>query len=135
MIVLDTSIWIEYFKQNPDYAPKIKKLLENREILAVECIFGELLQGAKSRRENELLTSYWESLPKCKRKNLWIDAGRYSAENKLHAKGIGLIDCAIIISARNHKAKIWSLDKKLTAVLKEDEIFTTSVYNQLFKID
>ena len=39
-------------------------LLENQKILAVECIFAELLQGAKSIRDRDILISYWENLPK-----------------------------------------------------------------------
>ena len=53
MIVIDTSVWIEFLRQNPLYASKVDELLENREVLAV---------------------------------------------------GIGLIDCAIIMSARKHHA-------------------------------
>jgi predicted nucleic acid-binding protein len=51
MIILDTSIWIEFLKNNSDYYSKVKDLLENRKVLAIECVFGELLQGAKSKRE------------------------------------------------------------------------------------
>ena len=123
MIIIDTSVWIEFLKQNSFYAPKVIELLENREVLAVEFIFGELLQGARNKREKKIITDYWKSLPKCSQDNIWIEAGHYSSEEKLFSKGIGLIDCAIIISARNHQAKIWSLDKKLNNILKEDEKF------------
>lgn len=123
MVVLDTSIWIEFLKQNPLYTIEVKKLLENREILIVECIFAELLQGAKSKREIELLMDYWNNLPKCSKENIWIDAGKYSSENKLFSKGIGLIDCVIVLAARRHYAKVWSLDKKLNNILEDDEKF------------
>lgn len=123
MIVLDTSVWIEFLKQNPEYTPKVKELLENREVLAVECIFGELLQGAKSKREIKLLMEYWKNLPKCSSLNLWIDAGKYSSENKLFSKGVGIIDCAIVLAARRHYAKIWSIDKKFNNILDEKEKF------------
>jgi len=49
MIILDTSVWIEHLKNNQAFFPKTSKLLESREILAVECIFGELLQGVKKK--------------------------------------------------------------------------------------
>ena len=127
MIVIDTSVWIEFLKQNPLYAPKITELLENREVLAVEFIFGELLQGVKNKREKRIITDYWKSLPKCSQENVWIEAGNYSSENKLFSKGIGLIDCAIIVSSRKHQAKIWSLDKKLNNILEEEEKFVYSI--------
>jgi len=39
-------------------------LSENREVLAVECIFGELLQGAKNKQEKEIILDFWKYLPK-----------------------------------------------------------------------
>jgi predicted nucleic acid-binding protein len=130
MIIIDTSVWIEFLKQKTIYTPKITELLENREVFAVEFIFGELLQGARNKREKKIITDYWKNLPKCSQENVWIEAGNYSSENKLFSKGIGLIDCAIIVSARKHQAKIWSLDKKLNNILEEEEKFEYSIQPQ-----
>jgi predicted nucleic acid-binding protein len=130
MIIIDTSVWIEFLKQKTLYTAKVIELLENREVLAVEVIFGELLQGAKNKREKRIINDYWKSLPKCSQDNVWIEAGKYSSENKLFSKGIGLIDCAIVVSARNHLAKIWSLDKKLNNILKEEEKFVYNIQPQ-----
>ncbi|HQO41097.1 MAG TPA: PIN domain-containing protein [Spirochaetota bacterium] len=123
MIILDTSVWIEFLKNNPEYYSKVKYLLGNQQVLAVECIFGELLQGAKNKREVEIISLYWESLPKVKTENGWIQAGIYSSVNKLTSKGVGIIDSYIITAARNNNARIWSLDKKLNSLLKKEEIF------------
>jgi predicted nucleic acid-binding protein len=123
MIIIDTSIWIEFFKQNVQYSGHITKLLETQKILAVECIFGELLQGVRNNREREIINMYWENLPKCKDDAVWIEAGNYSSEHKLVSKGVGLIDTVILISARRNKARVWTLDKKLAGILKSEEIF------------
>jgi len=129
MIILGTSVWIEFFKNNPGYYPFIKSLLENQKILALECIFAELLQGAKNKREIDIISLYWDNLPKYIKSNEWIEAGIYSSQHGLYSKSIGLIDCVIIVSARNAKARIWSLDKKLNSVLKKDELYKgTSIY-------
>lgn len=123
MIILDTSIWIEFLTLNPDYFDKIKDLLENQKILSIECIFAELLQGAKNTRERNVLISYWNCLPKCSTDNIWIEAGIYSSENKLISKGVGIIDCVILLSANRHNAKICTLDKNLKKILKKEIIF------------
>lgn len=123
MIILDTSIWIEFLKGNPQYFSIIGRLLEDQKVIAVECIFGELLQGTKSKKEREIIKAYWKNLPKVENTGLWIEAGEYSSENNLISKGIGLIDAAIIIAANRSNAKIWSLDKKLNSILKKDEQF------------
>ena len=51
MIILDTSVWIEHLKKNQIFFDKICELLESGEVLAVECIFGELLQRVKNKNE------------------------------------------------------------------------------------
>jgi len=51
MIIPDTSVWIEFLKGNEPYFSQLKELLERNEVMGVECIFGELLQGAKNSRE------------------------------------------------------------------------------------
>ncbi len=124
MIILDTSIWIEFLKGNSEYFNKIKLLLENQKILAIECIFAELLQGAKNKRERDIIQSYWENLPKVNHENILIEAGIYSSTNNMFSKGVGLIDCAIIIAAKKINAKIWSLDKKMNSVLKKIEMYS-----------
>jgi len=120
MIILDTSVWIEHLKNNQNYFPKICKLLESGEILAVECVFGELLQGVKNKKEEEIILKYWEHLPKKKYRDIIIKAGIYSKNNKLLDSGVGLIDSIIIMHGIKSKSKIWTLDKKLIRVLPEE---------------
>ena len=117
MIILDTSIWIEHLKNNQHYFPKICKLLESKEVLAVECIFGELLQGVKYKKEKEVILKFWEHLPKEKYENIIVEAGEYSSKNKLLDQGVGLIDSIIIMHGIKSNSKIWTLDKKLLKVL------------------
>jgi len=121
MIILDTSVWIEFLKGKGPYFTAVKTLLENRQILAMECVFGELLQGAKNKRERETIVLYWNNLPKINDEEIWIEAGEYSSAHRRISKGVGLIDCVIIVAARRENARIWSIDKKLNFLLKKEE--------------
>ena len=123
MIILDTSVWIEHLKTNQDYYPKICKLLENMNVLAVECVFGKLLQGVKNKKEKEVILKFWEHLPKKRYEAIIIEAGEYSAKNKLLDHGVGLIDSIIIMHGIKSNAKIWTLDKKLLRVLPEELMY------------
>jgi predicted nucleic acid-binding protein len=123
MIIIDTSVWIEFLKGNKAYFPKICKLMEYREILAVECIFGELLQGVKNKREHEIIKKYWEYLPKEKYENIIIEAGEYSAQNKLLDYGVGLIDAIILMHAIKSKTRIWTLDKKFQKITPQELMY------------
>jgi predicted nucleic acid-binding protein len=119
MIILDTSVWIEYLKNNQNYFPKISRLLESMEVLAVECVFGELLQGVKSDFENEIIRNYWTHLPKEYYENIIIEAGSYSAKNKLPDQGVGLIDAIILMYGIKSDSKIWTLDGKFLRIIPE----------------
>ena len=52
------KLCIEHLKKNQIYFEKICELLESGEVLAVECIFGELLQGIKNKNEKEIIKKY-----------------------------------------------------------------------------
>ena len=120
MIILDTSIWIEHLRNNPVYFQVIKNYMENREILAVECVFGELLQGVKKQSEKEIIINYWTHLPKEYYENIIIEAGNYSAQNKLLDHGVGLIDAIILMHGIRSNSKIWTLDTKFLNVIPEE---------------
>ena len=120
MIILDTSVWIEHLKNNQNYFPKICKLLETGEILAVECVFGELLQGVKKKFEKEIILKFWKHLPKENFENIIIEAGKYSAENNLLDHGVGLIDVIILVHGIKSHSKIWTLDNKFLKVIPQE---------------
>jgi predicted nucleic acid-binding protein len=118
MTILDTSIWIEYFKKNEDYKLIIDNLLREKKVLAFDFIFGELLQGAREHEKSKII-SLWEILPKANISGIGFYAGKYSMENKLWDKGVGLIDCAIIYTTIESKSLLWTLDKKILSFLDE----------------
>lgn len=122
-IIADTSIWIEFLKYNKNIFFTFREKLENQEIFAVECVFGELLQGTKTNNEQKVIISYWDCLPKLKETGVWIKAGSYSSENNFINKGIGLIDCVLIILAKENNLRVWTLDKKLSMVLDKGLIY------------
>jgi predicted nucleic acid-binding protein len=124
MIILDTSVWIEFLKHNAKYYSVISQLLENREILAVECVFGELLQGVKNKYEKEIVLNYWKYLPKEKYDEIIIEAGNYSNKNKLPDKGVGLIDAIILMHGIKSSSTIWTLDKKFQKIIPEELKYT-----------
>ena len=47
--------------------------------LYVECVFGELLQGVKSKSEQEIIYSFWRHLPKENYENIILEAGELYA--------------------------------------------------------
>lgn len=117
MIIVDTSVWIEYLKGNEHYSSVLPKYLKDRHVVAISAVFGELLQGVKNKREYEIIMGFWESLPKIKEDDLFIEAGNLSNEYKLYNAGVGLIDTYLLAAAINNDYALWSLDKKLNKAI------------------
>ncbi|MBF0106697.1 MAG: PIN domain-containing protein [Deltaproteobacteria bacterium] len=123
MIIPDTSVWIEFFRGNALIHHTLTSEIERQNINAVECVFAELLQGAKNKREIKIISEYWDYLPKIEWKGMWLEAGLLSAQGRYCSKGVGLIDAVIIACAKRSQSKIWTLDKKLRAVLSDANLF------------
>jgi predicted nucleic acid-binding protein len=123
MIIADTSIWIEYLQQHEPIATRLPILMEGQQILVAEPIFGELLQGSRKVREQHMILDFWENLPKWDERGIWVKAGQNSSKEQWSAKGVGLIDAFIITLARETHSQIWTLDKKLSKLLKPSELF------------
>ncbi|MBA7540807.1 hypothetical protein ES705_33110 [subsurface metagenome] len=128
MVILDTSVWIEFFKGNEPYFREVQKLIDTRSVFAIEPVFGELLQGALSKRERDYILKFWDYISKINEPELFIKAGDLSFKEKLVSKGIRLIDASIIFSAINNNYKLWTLDKKILHFLDKKQL-----YNPAFK--
>jgi predicted nucleic acid-binding protein len=124
MIIVDTSIWIEFFRLNPDYVLKLTPLLENRQVATLEPVFAELVYGSKSIKEKNVLMAYWNVLPKIRLPDGYLlDAAEFANSHNHQNLGIGLIDTILIKVTVENEAKLWTLDKKLIKWLNERFLF------------
>ncbi|MES0489496.1 MAG: PIN domain-containing protein [Leptospirales bacterium] len=123
MVLIDTSVWIEFLRGNGKFFNHVSELLESGNVHCVEAIFAELLQGANNKREIEIITAYWNNIHNSNEKGLWIESGKLSYEKKLFNKDVGIIDSMIIAYAIKYNIKVWSLDKKLLSILDRNLIY------------
>src|SRR3990172_11118899 len=123
MIIADTSVWIEFLKNNDPIFTFFEEKLNNREIIGIECVFGELLQGCADDHEIKIVKGFWENIPKTDEANVWIEAGEYAGRNNLISRGVGLIDSVTLVLGKRTKSKIWTLDKKLLKLLDKEIVF------------
>ena len=117
MVICDTSVWIEYFRGKNPYFDSVSALLSRREIIGLECVFGELLQGVMEKRERKVILECWDSLPKLSEAGLWLAAGEYAAIHRVSARGVGLVDAAIAVATLQTGSLLWTLDRTLAAVM------------------
>jgi hypothetical protein len=123
-VLIDTSIWIEFFKANPVYFETCLELMDFAEIFSLELIFAELIQGAKGNREIEMIDKFFGQMKILDAPGLIYEAGHYSRSYKLLDRGIGLIDSNIISTAIRFDLQIWTLDKKILGFLEAKNIYS-----------
>jgi predicted nucleic acid-binding protein len=129
MILIDTSVWIEFFRRNGEYPTRVLDLLENKQVVAYEPVFAELLYGARSRKDRDRILSFWELLPRIEfGSGSLMKAAEMAGREEYLQSGIGMIDAAIIQAVLDGNHQLWTLDKKITGRLDPDRL-----YKQIYK--
>ena len=111
-VIVDTSIWIEYFNKPKSNAGKsLENLLKKERVFIAGIILTELLQGAKIKKEFESILESMVALPFLETTiNTWIQSGRISFA--LRKKGIAtpITDLVIASLSLENNCKIFTLD-------------------------
>jgi len=124
MILIDTSVWIEFFKQKEDFVQEIQAMLKSQKVVTVEPIFSELLYGVRNSRERQIIEAYWKVLPRIEyTANSMIQAALFANSKDYHKLGIGLMDAIIIRSALGGKHLLWTLDERINRNLTQKQIY------------
>jgi predicted nucleic acid-binding protein len=122
-ILVDSSVWFEYFKRKEPYFKEVQMYLNTLSIKIIDPIIGEILQGALNQNELNFIKANIQYVPKIGIKELFEKAGMYSFENKLISKGIGLIDSCLIYTTIETNSLLWTLDKKIIKFLDEKYLY------------
>lgn len=120
MVLVDTSIWIDYFRSGKS-SSDLELLIDENLIVTNEIILAELIPYLKVKKQTEVikllnevnqtpLDIHWEEIIQLQVKCL-----------KSGANGVGIPDLIIAQNAKQNNCKIYSLDKHfrlLNKVLK-----------------
>ncbi|MQY69565.1 MAG: PIN domain-containing protein [Firmicutes bacterium] len=117
-ILVDTSIWVEYFNRpESEYAQRLAEFLEMEAVCVIGIILAELLQGAKTDAEFELLRKNLKVLPLLKEsEKTWEKVGKLSFELQRKGTVIPLTDCLIAVLAQENNCQVFTLDNHFTYV-------------------
>ncbi|MBI2355339.1 MAG: PIN domain-containing protein [Deltaproteobacteria bacterium] len=118
-VLLDTSVWIEFFRQREPYFGMVTRLIDDDHVVCCGIILAELMQGARSDKELDVLDDFlhvFAFMPETP--ELWAAAGKLSG--KLRRKGVtvGLSDCFIATAAASAKVQVATLDSHFEALCK-----------------
>jgi predicted nucleic acid-binding protein len=112
-ILIDTSVWIEYFRN------KSSPIAEKDEVYVPKIVIAELMQGAKTAREVSIIEDFFDAFHIIDQKeDSWIKAGRLSYSLKKKGKNIHLLDCYIAVIAQEYECKIFTINRHFTEIQK-----------------
>jgi len=124
MVLLDTSVWIEYFRQIEPVASQVSDLLADQQVITVEPVFSELMFGARDVKERNVIRTYWQILPRVEfKEDSMFEASSYAFDSDLFSSNVNLIDVVIIRSAQRGGHKLWTLNERVTGSLDSSQLF------------
>ncbi|HEX2676886.1 MAG TPA: PIN domain-containing protein [Polyangiales bacterium] len=119
MTLVDTSVWIEFFRGHEPVATQLEQLLDENEVAVCGPVAMELRRGIKSARERSrvmLLLGGCHELPQPA--HLWDEAGDLGfvlARRGVSAKSLDLV---IATYALSHDVTLFSTDSDFRAMKK-----------------
>jgi predicted nucleic acid-binding protein len=122
-VLVDTSVWIEFFRRREPYYSSVSKLMDHEKVCCIGIVLAELMQGAKSEKELGTIRDFLHVFDFLTGPaELWAGAGELSFALRRKGKSAGLSDCYIAAVARSAGVRIFTLDKHFIAIRKETGI-------------
>ena len=122
-MLVDTSVWIECFRGRDPGCSAVARWIDEDRVVCAGLVLGELLQGARSRREREALGGFpevFDFLPE----GHWLWAEAANLANRLRRRGttVGLADCYLAVSAASAGVRVATLDRHFEILAPETGI-------------
>ncbi|MDA8415351.1 MAG: PIN domain-containing protein [Desulfobacteraceae bacterium] len=122
-VVVDTSVWIEFFRKQEPYHSIVSRLIDDEQVYCCGIILAELMQGAKSDKELTVLDDFPRVFPFISETpQLWATAGKLSFQLRRKGVTIGLSDCYIAVAAASVRAQVATLDGHFKLLCKPAKI-------------
>jgi len=125
MVLVDTSVWIEYFKGNSISLP-LEKLIDFNNICINDLILAELIPSINHKKEDELKEILY-NISKVIIEVDWINIIHMQTQNlKNGIKNVGISDLIIAQNAIDNDIEIYAIDKhfRLMSEIHPIKIFT-----------
>lgn len=111
-VVIDTSLWIEYFKGSIPNASFVERLVLEERAVTTGLVLAELLQGVRSEQEGQMITEVFGGLPTLEiTTEIWKAAGHLAWALRRQGVTVPLADVALGTLALEHDLLMFSLDQ------------------------
>ena len=116
MVLIDTSVWLRGLAGREPFFQEISRLLEHKEALGHDLVYGELLIGDKGAR-HKLLKDY--QVIRYVETASHEQVVQLTKGKKLHGRGVSWIDVHLLASALLQKVPLWTADFSLHILADE----------------
>lgn len=111
MVVVDSTVWIDYLRFDSEIGRRLDELLERREVVLTGIVLAEILQGASGDKDHEQLQTALDAAVYVDiSKAAWIRVGRLARELRKAGQALPLTDLAIASVALEEDHELFTLD-------------------------
>ncbi len=116
-VLVDTSVFIEFFKGDSNVSKTVSYLLEQNRVVTTGIVIAELLQGMKNFREELSFDELFAELHSIEvSTNIWIKAGRTALYLRKKGITLPLTDVAIAVLSIENNLQVFTRDKHFKQV-------------------
>jgi hypothetical protein len=117
-VLIDTSIWIDYFKgQDKNISEKVKDLVISLRAVLCGVVLSELLSGIRKARDRETLKGVIDAIDYIEvSKSTWVLAGETFSKLRQRGLTIPLTDLVVSSLARENDYELWSHDSHFDCI-------------------
>jgi len=112
-ILVDTSVWLEFFRMRESpYAEALDRLLEEEQVCIAHLIKAEIISGARTPKQFRELKDYFDALPLATEPaSLWSEIIEVQFRLKrMGINGISMPDLIIAVVAKANDKVIFTKD-------------------------
>ena len=119
MILVDSNVWIDYFRDK-NKAKALTGLLESNQVACHPWVIAELCLGDLGEKRKQVI-SYLSSLNSLQEYSI-SELIPFTLQERLFSTGLSLVDLQILYSCIKQNVKIWTKDKALKKISMQYKI-------------
>jgi len=118
LVLVDTSVWIEYFQRRDELIEKqLDGLLRSGEVATAGLILAELRRGCRTHNQVRLMMDAMEPLFYLESdRTSWLKAGEIAAEASARGFKLEVGDCLLAAVALREGVSLFTLDRDFSRI-------------------
>jgi len=109
LVLIDTSLWREYFRRAEKIFPRINALMDAGQVCSLSFIIGELVAEAATEEEKKACQDFRRIFPILQEpEDAWIQAAAWVRKMQKRGQKVALRDAYVAWMAKTHGVQLWT---------------------------